>query len=360
MRELRVRGPISFGPEKALITSQLLRSDRNISSRVEGSQAGRASFGWELAWGAEFDLILEAAFMNTFTTIDQTGLTVAVDGTAKTFTRTGGSYITDGVLVGHLFHPKGHTNAGNNGYFRVTNVTATVVTVADPKSELVTEGSAAGREYHIKSLRNGTTKKSLLVENGFLDIAQFIQVRGARVGQMDWSMTTGEIVNGTFALMGERMTRAGATVSGSITAHSGTTPVNATANVARLTRNGVLLATAIREWTLSLNNNLRPIQAIGNKYALGINLGSANVSGGMQVHFEDATFLDDVLNHASVGIESLWSDENGNRTGLYVPAVRLASNVDSQGLDSDVLLPVTWEAEAGVNPYTIQIDRVAP
>lgn len=361
MNELRIRGPISLGAAKNLITSELLQSSRNISSRVEGSQAARARFGWELTWGPEMNLLFEQAFHSDFVVIDQTSLTIGADGTAKTFTRSAGSFVTDGVLVGHYVRIKGFVAAGNNGVFRVTAVTALVLTVADPTSAMVTEAGTGNEEYHVNSLRNGTTKKSALIEMGYLDLSPqvFASMRGMRCSQIDFNIAAQSIVNGAVNFLGERLVPATATVSGSITAHAGTTPANATANVASFTKDGVTVTAIVREMAFSLNNSGRQLFGVGSKYAKEINLGSANVSGTMAIHLADKTFLDDDVNHAAIRMDTVFRDENGNYSILSIPRLRVASDVNAQGLNTDVLQNLRFEAESGSGLYTIQLDRLA-
>jgi len=55
-------------------------------------------------------------------------LTVTFSNTSKTLTRTGGSFITDGFVVGGLITT---TSSNNPGPFTITALTATVVTVAE-------------------------------------------------------------------------------------------------------------------------------------------------------------------------------------------------------------------------------------
>jgi phage-related baseplate assembly protein len=67
---------------------------------------------------------------------------VTIAAGAKTFTRAAGNFLTDGWRNGISFDVNGFTNAGNNGTFIVTNVTATVVT-ASAAAGLVNETAAA-------------------------------------------------------------------------------------------------------------------------------------------------------------------------------------------------------------------------
>ena len=55
--------------------------------------------------------------------------TITVAATAKTFTRTAGSFVTNGFVAGMNVTTSGHTNGGNNGRKVIATVTATVMTM---------------------------------------------------------------------------------------------------------------------------------------------------------------------------------------------------------------------------------------
>lgn len=72
---------------------------------------------------------------------------IAVDGSAYTYTRSSGSFVTDGFNVGTTFTGTGFTNQANNYQQYVTNVTATVLTVSPVSGSLaqVTESAGSGK-----------------------------------------------------------------------------------------------------------------------------------------------------------------------------------------------------------------------
>lgn len=56
---------------------------------------------------------------------------VTVNAAGKTYTRTTGSFLTDGLQVGDTVNWAGFVNGGNNGHHVITALTATVMTVAE-------------------------------------------------------------------------------------------------------------------------------------------------------------------------------------------------------------------------------------
>ena len=70
-----------------------------------------------------------------------TGVSIAVASAGKTFTRTSGSFLTDGWAVGMQFTANGFSNAGNNSMFTISGVSALVIT-SSTATGLVTETAA--------------------------------------------------------------------------------------------------------------------------------------------------------------------------------------------------------------------------
>src|SRR5437667_7587474 len=83
------------------------------------------------------------AFWDQFAEATLSGLTLTVDGTAKTITRASGDFGVDGIVIGDLVKLNGMANPANNYGFEVTAVNGTVLTVRDPTGQLLSEGPTA-------------------------------------------------------------------------------------------------------------------------------------------------------------------------------------------------------------------------
>jgi hypothetical protein len=73
------------------------------------------------------------------------GVNLSVDASLSKFVRASGSWITDGWCLGQRVESAGFSNAGNNGRWTISALTATDMTVTNGATTLVTEGAAAGR-----------------------------------------------------------------------------------------------------------------------------------------------------------------------------------------------------------------------
>ena len=83
----------------------------------------------------------------TATALGDTGgaLTITVAATGKTFTRSAGDFIVDGIKLGDTVVTSGFSNGGNNGTFVVTAATTTVLTCAAATGLVNEVGGGSGR-----------------------------------------------------------------------------------------------------------------------------------------------------------------------------------------------------------------------
>ena len=72
-----------------------------------------------------------------------TAVAITVGAGIATLTRVGGSFVTDGYLPQQMSKIAGSANAATNGYWRILTVTALVVTISDPDTQILAEPSGA-------------------------------------------------------------------------------------------------------------------------------------------------------------------------------------------------------------------------
>ncbi|MBU0651174.1 hypothetical protein KKC59_04620, partial [bacterium] len=179
MQEIKFTGE-SLAYNKESLTSEQIRSD---SQREEVALAGfnvEGDINFEFQYG-NLDLFWELLMSSSFVTIAVNGVDLEVDAIAKTIERVSGSFVADNVKPGVWIKTSGFTEAGNNGIFKVKEVTALVITLKDDTTGLVDEVSASGREINAKYIKNGINLQSLLVEKRFLDITKYIYYSGLRL-----------------------------------------------------------------------------------------------------------------------------------------------------------------------------------
>lgn len=169
---------------KGTIQSNENRRDGMTTRARHGQRSLAGSYGGDISLGS-FDDLIAAVFRGTFDApLALTGLSLTVDDVARTFTRSSGSWITDGVKVGDVVRFDDFTTVGNNDRnFRVTGVTATVLTVADEPVE-VTVAETGVTMSRPKKVIQGLTPRSFAFEEYEADIDGSEVALGVRVGSM--------------------------------------------------------------------------------------------------------------------------------------------------------------------------------
>tara|TARA_R110001632_G_scaffold71359_1_gene165528 strand:- start:755 stop:1918 length:1164 start_codon:yes stop_codon:yes gene_type:complete len=123
--KIRNTGGVPTIIKDALISDELDDS-REITGVRVGNEQAQGEYSVELSQTSQDDLIANAMSSAWVAGLALTTIEVTVDETLKTFTRTAGDYLADGVLVGDLIRFNGLT--GDNAKpFIATSVSALVV-----------------------------------------------------------------------------------------------------------------------------------------------------------------------------------------------------------------------------------------
>ena len=117
----RVTSDLSLNKEG--YQSEEIRTDYQISDFRHGVRRVEGTINGELSPGTYEDLFA-AALRKSFAAGATTGAvaTIAVTGTGTQFTRSSGSFLTDGFKIGDVISATGFTDANNNSYGRLDPV----------------------------------------------------------------------------------------------------------------------------------------------------------------------------------------------------------------------------------------------
>lgn len=200
LQELRFTGE-SLGFEKETVSSQEIRSDRQVSDnqKVHGQPSG--SFDFELSYGFILPW-LAAALQADWVDIAITA-SIALNHSTQVATGTAGDF--DDVPVGALVKIAGATTPGNNGLKRVIAKAANGSTITFAAGSLTATDGAASLTITGKTIRNGVTRKSHTLEKRILnsDGQDFFQrYRGMVVDTMSLQIESKRIITGSVGMIG--------------------------------------------------------------------------------------------------------------------------------------------------------------
>lgn len=361
LKGLRFTGE-SLIANKETAVSEVIRNDRQRDFLAEVAASGEGDINVEIAFGDELDTQLEGVLQEDLVDNDSGAGTIAtlemtIVAAARTFTRSdGGSFVTDGFVVGMWFRAAGHDDPGNNGIFHCEAVTATVLTATATFGDvgaLVDETTVGTTSrFFNRRISNGTTLKSYTIEKDWNDITQFQTFQGMRYGQLALTVEVGSIATGVWTLSGKGNvqmdpSRTNVATTGAVTPTEPDTTdqLNATSNVGQLIEGGVVLTTCVESVAIQVANNLRNINCVGSKFPNDVNAGFVDVTGTLTAYFEDKALFDKFLNHTQSSFAISMSDAAGNEIVITMPRIFFGSGSPvAGGGNDDVRLEMEFTA----------------
>ena len=219
--------------------------------------------------------------------------------------------------------------------------------------------SALANDWAGDVLTNGTQLDTYSIEQGFLDIGQYIVHRGMGVNTMSLDFSIGAIVTGSFGFMGANSERDTATqLPGTPVAQTSTPVMDAASGFADLTVSGVAYPCGISRISLTTTNNLRAQKALGKLGACSMALGTFDVTGEISVYFSDGIMYDRFIKNEDVSLSWRAFDGQGNEYQFSIPRLRFSDGtVNAGGMDQDVELTLPFQALLSPAGYTLQITR---
>ena len=352
----------TLGLSKESLQSEEIRDDRQIADFRHGAYQVGGDMNIELSF-ASFDDLLEAVLLGTWTATKTTGAQ-SLAATVGTLTRSAGSFVTDGFAVNDVVINSGFTNAGNNGRFRVSAVTATVLTLTALEGQtMVVEAAAAGRTVNSLRaiLKAGTIRRSFTVERFFGDILTidkpYHRFTGVEFNTLALAISANAMITGTLGVLGQNMTTDTAIVAGATYAAPTTTsPLDSFTGT--LNEAGTPIA-VITEIQLNVENGLEARFVVGSKASIRPSIGRSNCSGQITAYFENSLLLDKFINETESNIVFELPDGAGNKYIFTLPRIKYNGGQPDVEGEGPITLSMPFQALLNAATSTnIQIERV--
>lgn len=326
------------------LTKEPIRSNENrrdgMTSRGRhGARSVAGEYAADLSLGS-YDDWIEAALRGTFDaalTITQAtaGLT-SITTTANTIVASAGSWLTAGLRVGDVIRLANHDTAANNGRnLRIVGLTATVITVA----ETLVVNAVADTTFTVtrpKKVIQGTTARSLHIEEYEIDIASSQLFNGARIGRMQIQMQPNNMATLTFGLVGRDMEILTGGSAPYFTAPSESASIGMTAVEAKI-RLGSTDVVDVTSVDLNLNLNASGMPVVGSVLTPEVFTNLSTIEGSVTALRSDMTRANAFLNETEMSLHLLFTDNSSepkNFCSFHVPNLTLSS-ADPSGLGAD-------------------------
>jgi hypothetical protein len=176
-------------------------------------------------------------------------------------------------------------------------------------------------------LKNGILPKAatleLFFEQGGTDT--YVRYHGSRFNTLDLSLRPRASVSAAWGIMGlGSPTPTTAILSGATYGAPTVTPVfNAGLNVAALAFTGIANAPKIQALNFRVNNNIYPVDVVGQYDTYAHGLGRFEVTGSFTALFENLDTYEAILDHDDVTIGFTLEDELGNSEVWSLPQTKL-------------------------------------
>lgn len=288
----------------------------------------------ELAPGAT-KMAMEAILRKDWATAATTGAittVAAAAGPPGTFTRSSGSYFTDGFKVGDIVRWTGWATTGANNNtrnYQITALTALIMTVRGTNNEVVAAKAAGdsvtctvvGKKSYIPN--TGRTDYSHTIEEWYADIAQSERYVGCKFSSMKVTMPTTGMATISYTIVGLDLQTGTAAYFTSPTAVISTSTVAAVNGTMRVSSTDVAVLTGL-EFTLDWGTQGEPV--VGSNVLPALVHGEASLTGSFTAFFEDATLRDLFVNETEASLTAVLTTNNtitADFIGFTMPRIKV-------------------------------------
>lgn len=307
--------------KKATYQSAEIRSDYQRADFRHGIRTVDGTISGELSPGSYADFI-GSAVRQAWQSPSTTGAIITVaaavtTGASGTFTRSAGSYLTDGFKIGDVVRWTGWATTGvpnNTHNFLITSLTATVMTGT------MLDGVAIGAKAAGDSVTctvvgkknwiplTGHLREYYTIEHAYTDITQSEVFTDCVISQAMFKMPPTGMNTCEFPVLGLNMTTGTSAYFTTPTAAVGTGVTAAANGALYIGGEAVGLVTGL---DITLNGNYStPGGVVGSNVEPDIFQGSIDVTGNATVLFQDGTFRDYFLNETEVSLIAVFTTAN--------------------------------------------------
>lgn len=328
--QLLPRVTLALDLNKDTYASDTKTTTYQVSDFRHGVRRVGGSLDGNLAPGV-FKLAMQSVLRKDFVAGATTGAIITVTAAAATpgtFTRSSGSFLTDGFKKGDVVQWTGWATTGtanNSRNYRITALTATVMTVgtattgAVGAAEAVTAKAAGdsvtctvvGKKSYVPV--TSQTSDSYTIEKWFADISQSEQYTGCRFASMKVSLPATGLAKVSFGIVGKDLTTGTAVYFTSPTAVMSSTETAAVNGTLRVAGVDVATVTSL-EFTIDHGISGEPV--VGANTIPQLFYGLARVTGQFTALFEDATMRDLFINETESSISAVLTTNSTITAGV--------------------------------------------
>jgi len=344
-----------------LVSEELDGSRETTSVRLGSKQAG-GEISVELS-PTSYDDILEAALGGTWVVRPgEAGLSITVVAAGKTFTRAAGDFTTapTSIVVGDMVKFPSLTGA-NAGTFRVTAVTATVITCGGIADGVLADESTVTTDIKVgDTLSVGSIRRTMSILSNFPDsdgTADYQLVTGVEITGFNFDVSVNAIVTGSLPTLGRELSLLGATLPSGSTFNPAITTEVFSALEGRILQDGVIIG-FFSSMSITNDNNQSAQFAIGSSGIAFIEKGRANNTVSISTFFSSTDLLQKFLDETKVQLTLILDGIDGSLM-FDLPTVKYTSGSPEVGGETSVVQNLEAQAIGSVSNSSLIIRRIS-
>lgn len=338
--------------------SDEIRSDARTADVLRTGFGAAGAINAELSYLSHFKLMDSLIRSSTAVTGSLATITATFAASGGTITRASGDFTTD-FAAGNWVRVAGAVNSANNGVFKITAVSTTVLTVVG--GTLVNETSTASVTCKpAQTYIDGTSTISVAIEKEFVDnTTDFERFVGMLTDSWSLNVPVDGIITQSFGMVGKAVTSQTATMgSGTITAVPGTPPpITAVSGVHKAL--DAYSAISLLSATVDYRNNLRPQEVMGTEGPSAYGAGRKEITGTIEGYYNSGTLALIAKGIATGGFTAsslafVFKDTAGNYEIREFPAIKYV-DVErlTPGPSQDVRARLSWRAYYSSTAYEL-------
>lgn len=344
----------------ALVSTELDGSRDTPSVRL-GSKQAAGEISVELS-SDSYDDLLESALGGTWVIrTGESGLSITVAAAGKTFTRAAGDFTTapTSIVIGDMI--KFPSLTGNNfGTFRVTAVTATVITCSGIADNVLVDESTVTTDIEVgDTLSIGTIRRTMSVLSNFPDddgTADYQLITGVEITGFTFDIAVNALVTGTIPTLGRDLTLLGATPPTGSTFNPAITTEVFSSLDSRILQDGVIIG-FFSSLSMTNDNNQSAQFEIGSSAVAFIEKGRANNTLSISTFFSDTDLLQKFLDETEVQLIAILEGINGSLMFDF-PTVKYTSGSPEVAGETAIVQSLEAQATGGIGDSSLIIRRI--
>lgn len=366
-RKIRNTGS-SYKQAYSFTDSKEIRSDRQLVDTILTSESSGGSLNYELMY-QEYDDLFSAALQSSFLLFNTTGISPTL--TTPTFstnslTQTSGTSFAT-IEKGQWVQVQGCTGAtlGNNIVVQASLTVVATATVLTVEGTPFVAGAATGVVViRTGRCKNGTVQPSFDFEVAYTDQTLFQTFLGQVLSKCSLSLTSKNILTGSFDFMGTSALALSATSNlpgtDNVLFPSTFDVLNASSNVAVLYEGGApLTSTFVKSLSLDIDNGVQSQDGIANRAPVGMRSNRLSVKGKISAYFQTAALFNKFVQNTASSLAFQVKDAAGNGYVFTIPSLEwTGASLQVGSLDQDIMVDMDFTGKIdAVSGKMVIIDR---